>query len=72
MTEPVPVYVKATCPYSQALLHKLEQDGTPYLTYDVKQDPARLEEMLALDGGQRAVPTIVWPENGVEVGFHAR
>jgi glutaredoxin len=72
MTKPVQVYIKATCPYSQALIRQLEQDGTPHVVYDVKQDPARLEEMLALNGGQRAVPTIVWPENGVEVGFHGQ
>lgn len=70
MTKPVEVYMKATCPYSRALMHKLEHDGTPYVAYDVKQDPARLQEMLTLNGGRRAVPTVVWPDKGVEVGFH--
>jgi hypothetical protein len=35
----------------------------------VQRDAARLAEMLALNGGRRAVPTIIWPEKGVEVGF---
>jgi len=70
MDEPVKVYMKETCPYSQGLIRKLEHDGVDYVKYDVKQDAARLEEMLALNGGRRVVPTTVWPERGVEVGFH--
>jgi glutaredoxin len=72
MTKPVQIYIKAMCSYSQALMHKLERDGAAYVAYDVEQDPARLEEMLVLNGGQRAVLTAVWPENGVEVRFHGR
>ena len=69
MTEPVHVYLKETCPYSRALIRKLEHDDVPYVAHDVLKDPARLREMLALNGGRRAVPTIVWPDEGVEVGF---
>ena len=67
----VTVYMKESCPYSRELIRKLEHDGTPYVAYDVKQDPARLEEMLTLNGGQRAVPTAVWPDRGVVIGFHS-
>jgi glutaredoxin len=70
--ECVTIYVKEACPYSQALIHKLEQDGVDYVRYDVDRDGARLQEMLALNGGQRAVPTVVWPDRGVEVGFHGQ
>lgn len=69
MSEPVKVFVKETCPYSRALIRKLEHDGVEYVKYDVEQNTVGLDEMLALNGGQRAVPTIVWPEKGVEVGF---
>jgi len=69
MAELVQVYLKDTCPYSRALIRKLEHDGTPYAAHDVLKEPARLREMLALNGGRRAVPTIVWPDENVEVGF---
>jgi glutaredoxin len=64
------LYVKTTCPYSRGMLRKLDHDNVSYVTYDVERDPDRLQEMLALNGKQRAVPTIVWPDGRVEVGFH--
>jgi glutaredoxin len=67
--ETAKLYVKQTCPYSRGLVRKLEHDGVSYATFDVERDPARLQEMLALNGGRRAVPTIVWPDGSVEVGF---
>jgi len=69
MDEPVTVYVKEACPYSRSLIRKLAHDGVRYVAYDVQQDAGRLAEMLAVNGGRRAVPTIVWPDEGVEVGF---
>jgi glutaredoxin len=67
--ETTTLYVKQTCPYSRGLVRKLEHDCVSYVTYDVEKDPTRLQEMLALNGGRRAVPTIVWPDGSVEVGF---
>ncbi len=66
----VTVYMKESCPYSRGLIRKLEHDGVDYVRHDVDRDAARLAEMLALNGGRRAVPTVVWPDKGVEVGFH--
>ena len=62
MDEPVKLYTKEACPYSRGLIRKLEHDGVRYVTYDVQRDGVRLAEMLALNGGRRAVPTIIWPE----------
>ena len=69
MTKPVEVYVKEACPYSRGLLRKLEHDGVFFVAHDVVKDTFRLQEMLALNGGRRQVPTIVWPGRGIEVGF---
>jgi hypothetical protein len=52
------------------LKRKLENDGLSYVTYDVLEDSTWMQEMLALNGRRRKVPTIVWPDKGVEVGFH--
>jgi glutaredoxin len=64
------LYIKAACPYSRGLVRKLEHDGVPYAAYDVEKDPTRLQEMLTHNGRRRAVPTIIWPDGNVEVGFH--
>lgn len=68
--KPVKIYTKEGCPYTRGLRRKLEHDSLSYVTYDVLEDPTRLQEMLALNGQRREVPTIVWPSKGVEVGFH--
>lgn len=70
MAESIEVYGKRGCPYTRALLRKLERDERDYVSYDVEQEPRRLQEMLMLNGGRGEVPTIVWPDKGVEVGFH--
>ena len=70
MAEPIKVYGKRGCPYTRALLRKLDHEDRPHVSYDVEQEPRRLHEMLMLNGGRGEVPTIVWPDKGVEVGFH--
>lgn len=68
--KPVEIYSKEGCPYARALKRKLEHDGVPYIEYDVLKDQAKLYQMLLLNGDQWKVPTIVWPDKGVEIGFH--
>jgi glutaredoxin len=70
MMKPVEIYTKEGCPYTRGLKRKLEHDGLSYVTYDVLKDPTWMQKMLALNEQQREVPTIVWPDKGVEVGFH--
>jgi glutaredoxin len=70
MSEPIKVYGKRGCPHTRALLRKLDREEHPYVSYDVEQEPRRLHEMLMRNGGRGEVPTIVWPDRGVEVGFH--
>ena len=70
MMKPVEIYTNEGCPYTRGLIRRLKHDGLFYITYDVLKDPIRMQEMLALNGQRRAVPTIVWPDRGIEVGFH--
>lgn len=70
MAETIEVYGKRGCPHTRALLRKLDRDERDYVSYDVEQEPRRLQEMLMLNQGRGEVPTIVWPDKGVEVGFH--
>lgn len=68
-SDAVQIFSKAGCPYTRALKRKLEHDGLSFVEYDVLQDPDMLERMLALNGGQRKVPTIVMGKQ-VIIGFH--
>ncbi len=68
--ELIEVYGTRACPYTRALLRRLDNERREYVSYDVQKERHRLEAMLALNGGRREVPTIVWPDKGVEVGFH--
>jgi glutaredoxin len=70
MPEPIKVYGKRGCPHTRALLRKLDREDRAYVSYEVRREPRRLQEMLMLNGGRGEVPTIVWPDKGVEVGFH--
>ncbi len=70
MSEQIEVYGKRGCPHTRALLRKLDREGRDYVSYDVELRPRRLHEMLMLNGGRGEVPTIVWPDHRVEVGFH--
>lgn len=65
----VEIFTKAGCPYTRALKRKLEHDGLAFVEYDVLQDAKMLQRMLALNGEQRKVPTIVMGEK-VIIGFH--
>jgi mycoredoxin len=65
----VEIFIKPGCPYCRALKRKLEHDGTAYAEHNAQDDPAALQRMLSLNGGQRNVPTIVIGGQ-VTVGFH--
>jgi glutaredoxin len=65
----IEIFVKAGCPYCSALKRKLEREGAAFIEHDVQANPAALQRMLSVNGGQRNVPTIVLGEE-VSVGFH--
>ena len=65
----IEVFIKPDCPYCQALKHKLEHDGMPYVDHNVQADPDALQRMLALNGGRHNVPTLRMGDQ-VTVGFH--
>lgn len=65
----VSVYTKPGCPYCAAAKEDLARRRVSYTEHDVKADPSALEQMLALNGNQRRVPTLVQGDE-VTVGFH--
>jgi glutaredoxin len=62
------IYTKPGCPYCAAAKDDLQRRGVRYTEHNVQADPDALRAMLARNGGQRQVPTLV--EDGrVTVGF---
>jgi len=51
VSEPIKVYGKRGCPYTRALLRRLDHEDRSYVPYDVENEPRRLHEMLMLNGG---------------------
>jgi glutaredoxin 3 len=63
------IYTKSGCPYCAGAKQYYGDKGIEFKEVSVPGNPAALEEMLKVNGGQRRVPTIV--EDGkVEVGFN--
>lgn len=65
MPDKVIIYGKIGCPFTD---RARKAYGENAVFYDVKSDPEKLAEMLALSGGERRVPVIF--ENGeARVGY---
>ncbi len=65
MAEKITIYGKAGCPYTD----KAREGYKSALYFDVKQDPAKLEEMLKYSRGVRKVPVIVDGGGKVSIGY---
>jgi glutaredoxin len=69
--EPIKIYSIPTCPHSFNAKREYDNQGLSYEDINVRTDKEALETMLALNGGQRRVPTIVKGDQ-VEVGYKGR
>lgn len=56
--KPVTVYSGHSCPYCVRAKQLLTRKGVDFTEYNVHDDPARRDEMLALSGGRRTIPQI--------------
>jgi glutaredoxin 3 len=66
--EPVLIFGKDTCPYTQAARDDYARRHLPVQYFNVKKDARALERMLEFSLGRRQVPVIV--EGGkVTIGF---
>ena len=66
------LYGTERCPYTGEMRDCLEFRGCQFVEYDVEKDPAALERMKAIAGGQRAVPVLVEDGRVVQVGWQGR
>ena len=54
----VEIYTRTTCPYCHAAKALLEEKGAEYVEYNIDEDPAKRDEMLARSEGRTTVPEI--------------
>lgn len=56
------MYTTTWCGYCQRLKAQLRSAGIDFQEVDVEQDPAAEQRVIALNGGDRTVPTLVFPD----------
>ncbi|HVN06871.1 MAG TPA: Uxx-star family glutaredoxin-like (seleno)protein [Bryobacteraceae bacterium] len=66
------LYGTARCPYTREMREWLELRGLGFVEYDVEDDPAALQRMKSVSGGQRSVPVLVEQGRVVQVGWQGR
>jgi mycoredoxin len=62
----------STCPYTQEMREWLEWRRSQFVEYDVEEDLAARDRLLALTHGQSSVPVLVSDGKVVQVGWHGR
>jgi mycoredoxin len=73
----VVVYSTPWCGYCHRLQSQLDRAGIEYRVVDIDQDPAAAEYVTSINGGNRTVPTVRFPDGStltnpsvVEVSEH--
>ncbi|HEY2012321.1 MAG TPA: Uxx-star family glutaredoxin-like (seleno)protein [Bryobacteraceae bacterium] len=66
------LYGTRGCPFTGEMREWLEWRGCEFVEYDVEADPAARDRMLAVSGGQRAVPVLVEEGRVVQIGWEGR
>lgn len=64
----VTIFGKDACPYTQAAVDDHKRRGVAFVYVNVKRNPADLDRMLQVSGGQRRVPVIVADDGKVTIG----
>ncbi len=54
----ITVYSGPNCPYCARAKSLLQKKGAAFEEFDVRADPAKLDEMLKRTGGKKTVPQI--------------
>jgi mycoredoxin len=62
-SEPLPImYTTPWCGYCVRLKGQLDREGIPFEMVDIEQNPAAAEIVMQVNGGNRTVPTVVYPD----------
>ena len=61
------MYSTSWCPDCHRAKHFLDYHGLAYINIDVEEDEAGLAVVKKLNGGQRIVPTLIFPDGTILV-----
>jgi mycoredoxin len=61
-TATVTMYSTTWCGYCSRLKQQLGREGIAIVEIDIEQDPAAADIVEQLNGGNRTVPTVVFPD----------
>ena len=56
------MYTTTWCGYCTRLKHGLKREGIEYSEVNIEQDPAAAELVMSVNGGNRTVPTLLFPD----------
>lgn len=56
------MYTTTWCGFCARLKHGLDRAGITYEEIDIERDPSAADRVMAVNGGNRTVPTVVFPD----------
>jgi mycoredoxin len=56
------MYSTPWCGYCRRLKSQMDREGIEYEIVDIEQDPAAAEFVMSVNGGNRTVPTVRFPD----------
>jgi mycoredoxin len=56
------MYSTVWCGYCRRLKSQMEREGIPYVEVDIERDPQAADLVMAVNGGNQTVPTVVFPD----------
>jgi mycoredoxin len=62
MSAALTMYTTSWCGYCFRLKTMLKAEGIPYTEIDIESDPAAAEFVMWVNGGNRTVPTLKFPD----------
>lgn len=69
---PLTMYTTTWCGYCVRLKQQLDRAGVAYFEVDIEQDPAAAATVAAVNGGNRTVPTLVFPDGSAATNPSAK
>jgi mycoredoxin len=56
------MYSTTWCGYCMRLKRMLDREGIAYAEVNIEEDPAAADLVMTVNGGNRTVPTVVFPD----------
>jgi mycoredoxin len=60
------MYTTPWCGYCHRLQGQLDREGIGYAVVDIERDPSAAELVMAANGGNQTVPTLVFPDGSAQ------